>query len=606
MSNLAKRTENQILKNLKNDLESSMYFEKSLKYIEKNQIPYEEVFALVLTNEKSLKDFPLYLIYNGYIKNYSYIYNGISLPLYFDIYNTTFSENLLIKEGGKYILQNPDLSYFNDILIHVNDIDIIRIILKTNKKTIFNKINVKLKGESYSHDYINYLDMLLSCLRCNNIENAHSWQNDVVGYTKEDKINIQKIFDLILFDMDLTKEEIDKLLYGTTERNSFSLIGQIISNLDFDLFKKIYDKFGFDYEKSVPEDYSYHYIPLIPSLMIVRKDYYGNKKKEKEEYFKFLDFFIDKKYPLIPNEMKSQTYSGDVKMDSFMNRESCKGTISRGYYETISSFKKALNDEKTDDGYNKKRSLELVNYYIDKTDTLVDENHFWGLASITNDSLLEKLSLVNKEIGKEWTFEEIHTTLKNAIYSNKPELIKPIFEDDIENMKYLTKKLKYNNTLVISILQETERGIEGDKLFEFFRILLDYGYRINNHNDNEDFYEFFIIERLGIKNKLKELVKEYPNNYEHFIHFDTKKIGDTLKGTFGSTFDKPLNYIMVLSGELVRVLNEFDFDEVKGVYFDRIVDNEATFYCPQIEKEITFNLDILKGNEVFKEDFKLV
>ena len=76
------------------------------------------------------------------------------------------------------------------------------------------------------------------------------------------------------------------------------------------------------------------------------------------------------------------------------------------------------------------------------------------------------------------------------------------------------------NTMLLEILQETERGIIPEKLFELCKNLLEYGYRINNHNCKKDFYDFFIFQRLNIKNELKNLCKEYKDNYKEFIAFE--------------------------------------------------------------------------------------
>ena len=69
---LSKRTINQIIKNNNEDSSETKY-SKSLKYLEKNNIPYEEAIGVIIENNNTIRGLPLYLIRENKINNYLYM-----------------------------------------------------------------------------------------------------------------------------------------------------------------------------------------------------------------------------------------------------------------------------------------------------------------------------------------------------------------------------------------------------------------------------------------------------------------------------------------------------------------------------------------------------
>lgn len=606
MSKLDLRTKNQILKNLEDDKKNSMYFEKTLKYIEKKEIHYEEVFGLIMQETETLKGLPLYLIFSNKISNPSYIYDGISLPIYFDMYNKFQKENILVKNGGKYILENTNSTYLTKILNKIKDFETIKTILKLNKDFIFNSIEIILPNHSYSTKFSNYLSMLLYTL--NTAKNTTlSYHNDVIVYTKEDIENIEKIIDLVLFDLDLSNKEIEELLYyeDSNKNNGHSAFSYIICNQEVELFKKIVNIYGFDYEKTVPDNYPYYYMPDIPVILSHSFDY-NNKEQTYERLKKMLGVFISLKCDIIPKELLSQTKSADVAMSKMFGKDNCENTISRGYKKSIKSIKEVI--DKNENKYYQ-FNTNLVKYYIENTNTLIKDNDFWNQASVSNDEIYQIVLEKNKEIKRIWNEESIKEVMKNAIYLNKPELIKEIFESDKNNIKYLHIQNQSNNTMVFDILSNTTNGINNDKLIEFFTILLDYGYRINNHIENEDFYEFCGFKNL--KEKLIELSKMYPDNYESFICFDVSKFSEVLyrkKFINCGVYTKNIVFTETLNKEVVRLCNEFELfnEKIEHLLFSHIKNDLIYFYNIKLNKYVCFNENIINGNNLKIEDFKIL
>lgn len=570
---LSKRTQNQIIKNHQVDsIESN--FNKSIKYLEKNKIPFEEAIGIIIEKQKSLIGLPILLIKENLITNYQYIFNGVSINLLIEAYKKDY----IIDIQKNFKLNNTNYFFITNILLLIKDKNLLLEILNENKNVFFKDITEQING--YTYNFINYLSFLYHIDNKNMIE------------------NIKELFEMILFNIEWSKKEINVILYETNEDNNRSLIEDIVNDYNIKTFKKIVKKYGFDYEKSVPNKYSYYYIPIIPFLFLIdeRFDYSNKNKINKLEISKqFLDLFIELKVNLFPKEMLSQTKSNDIEMNKMFGDKSCKGTISRGYYTTSKEIKEAIDDNK--DNSSKTKTIELIKYYFENSNTLEIDNSFWSLTLVSNKELNSILLEFKKKNGKKWTYEEVRNTLKNAIYSNKPENLHDFLKDNKENLELLHKKNKYSNTMLLDILQESERDIKKEKLLELCKILLDYGYRINNHYGKDDFYEFFMFKNIGIQNELKKLCKEYPNNYKEMIVFNIEKPYKILES---------FNQIEETTKEFLRVLEKLGFENIKQIYFDEIIKKEIIYFIPNLNKFISLNIDLLNGVELKKEDIKFI
>jgi hypothetical protein len=71
--NELKYNDKQIIKNYQSDIETNMFFTKSLKYIENKNIPYEYVFSLLTLTNESIKGLPLYIVFSNLIEDYEFI-----------------------------------------------------------------------------------------------------------------------------------------------------------------------------------------------------------------------------------------------------------------------------------------------------------------------------------------------------------------------------------------------------------------------------------------------------------------------------------------------------------------------------------------------------
>lgn len=564
---------NQIIKNHEIDLIENS-FNKSIKYLEKNKIPFEEAIAIIIEKQKSLIGLPILLIKENMITNYQYIFNGVSINLLIEVYKKDY----IIDIQKNFKINNTNYFFITNILLLIKDKNLLLEILNENKNVFLKEITEQVNG--YTYNFINYLSFL------NYID-----KKNIIG-------NIKELFEIILFNIEWSKKEINTILYETNEDNNRSLIEDIVNDYNIETFKKIVKKYGFDYEKSVPNKYSYYYIPIIPFLFLIddRFDYSNKNKINKLEISKqFLDLFIELKVNLFPKEMLSQTKSNDIEMNKMFGDKSCKGTISRGYYTTSKEIKEAIEDNK--DNSSKTKTIELLKYYFEKSNTLEIDNSFWSLTLVSNKELNSILLNVKKNIGKKWTNEEVRNALKNAIYSNKPENLHDFLKDNKDNLELLHKKNKYGNTMLLDILQETERGIEKEKLLELCKILLDYGYRINNHSGKDNFYEFFMFKNIGIQNELKKLCKKYPNNYKETISFNIDKPYKSLE-----TF----NQIDQITKDFLNILEKLEFENIKTIYFDKIINKDIIYFIPNLNKFISFNIDLLNGIELKKEDIKFI
>ncbi len=571
---LSKRTINQIIKNNNEDSSETKY-SKSLKYLEKNNIPYEEAIGVIIENNNTIRGLPLYLIRENKINNYLYMYKSVSINLLIEAYKSNIKDIEIPKE---YLLNNIDYKFLLNTIEVINDKDILLNLFNSNKDVF--TYPIKCVFDVYEDEYNNFISLLQNFYR-----------------NKGDK-KYSELLNLFLFDIEWEKKDIEKILYEVNgDRISSSLIENIVSSYDFDLFKKIVDKYGFDYEKSVPNEYSYYYTPIIPNLFLIddRFDYNSknpNQTNKIERIQQFLDLFIELDLPLFPKEMMKQTRSGDVEMQKMFSKEkSCVGTISRGYYKTSKQIKDMIDDNNNDKI--KIKVIDLIKYYLSNSNSLEIDNAFWKITLNSNKELNQILLNFNKTTNKKWTKEEIRSTLKSAIYGNKPHLIHDLLKDNKENLNFLHIK-ENGKTILINILQESDRDIENEKLLELIKNLLDYGYRINHHLWKEPFYNLFIFERLNMKENLIKLCKDYPNNYENFISFEIERVY-SLNDSFKNVIDT--------TNQVLIILKELGFENINKIYFDKIDKDFAYYYAPSLNKTIYFNINLFSGNKIEKKDF---
>ena len=347
---LSKRTINQIIKNNNEDSSETKY-SKSLKYLEKNNIPYEEAIGVIIENNNTIRGLPLYLIRENKINNYLYMYKSVSINLLIEAYKSNIKDIEIPKE---YLLNNIDYKFLLNTIEVINDKDILLNLFNSNKEVF--TYPIKCVFDVYEDEYNNFLSLLQSF------------------YRKKGDKKYSELLNLFLFDIEWEKKDVEKILYEVNgDRISSSLIENIVSSYDFDLFKKIVDKYGFDYEKSVPNEYSYSYTPIIPNLFLIddRFDYNSknpNQTNKIKRIQQFLDLFIELDLPLFPKEMMKQTRSGDVEMQTmFLKEESCVGTISRGYYKTSKQIKDMIDDNNNDKI--KIKVIDLIKYYLSNSNS---------------------------------------------------------------------------------------------------------------------------------------------------------------------------------------------------------------------------------------------
>ena len=118
---LSKRTINQIIKNNNEDSSETKY-SKSLKYLEKNNIPYEEAIGVIIENNNTIRGLPLYLVRENKINNYLYMYKSVSINLLIEAYKSNIKDIEIPKE---YLLNNIDYKFLLNTIEVINEKDIL-------------------------------------------------------------------------------------------------------------------------------------------------------------------------------------------------------------------------------------------------------------------------------------------------------------------------------------------------------------------------------------------------------------------------------------------------------------------------------------------------
>lgn len=106
-----------------------------------------------------------------------------------------------------------------------------------------------------------------------------------------------------------------------------------------------------------------------------------------------------------------------------------------------------------------------------------------------------------------------------------------------------------------------------------------------------------MFKNIGIQNELKKLCKKYPNNYTKIISFNIKKTYST---------EDSFKQIIEISDNLLNILKEFGFENIEKLYFDKLDKKNVVYFCPNLNKFISFNIDLLNGVELKKEDIKFI
>lgn len=106
-----------------------------------------------------------------------------------------------------------------------------------------------------------------------------------------------------------------------------------------------------------------------------------------------------------------------------------------------------------------------------------------------------------------------------------------------------------------------------------------------------------MFKNIGIQNELKKLCKKYPNNYTKIISFNIKKTYST---------EDSFKQIIEISENLLNILKEFGFENIEKLYFDKLDKKNVVYFCPTLNKFISFNINLLNGVELRKEDIKLI
>lgn len=465
----------QILKNYQDDKDYSCTWEKTLRYADKKNIPFEHIFAQIAFENKSIKGLPYFLILSGRINDVNYMYEGISISTIFEMFkNFNKIENPFLATGGSFKVDSNLVSKDNlkKILLSIKDLEVLKPIIKENKELVFDKFKDVLSYHSYEMNFSNFV--------------LYSYLN---GDTD--------IVRTILFDIDLSSRDADQLIYESYfQESTDSLLGRIIMNGDIELLKEIDEKYNIDLSKSKS-------ISSLFKSLFYQSNYPMKKIVSDADKFDVLDFMISKN------------------IDSFIDvlRKTEDRFVSR-YRKLAETFRNVLKNSK------ESQNQKFFNYFLKNTETKTNDYFFWSLVFI-NDFDFIKINFSNyTKSEKEELFILTSSTLNYDVLS--------LFLKD--GSFDLNKKVNEEIAIYrfISKLNSKTELLERVKISAKF---LSAGSRMNNINRAcFDLERILRSNRTLLKNEdeaISSLFERYSNNTEELITFDFKITRNKLNDPFG-------------------------------------------------------------------------
>lgn len=534
-----KINEKQILKNYEEDRYYSCLWEKTLKYATKKEIPFEYIFAMIAFQTKSIHGLPYFLILSGRITDINFMYKGISISIIFEMFkNQNKIDNPFTSQGAPFKVEAElvDRDSLKKILLSIKDLDILKPIIKNNQEMIFDKFKAKIENQYSEISFSNFV--------------LYSYMNNDIDIVKT-----------ILFDLDLSKEQINQLIYESWYKDSFdSLIVRIVMNGDFSLLNKIDKKYSIDLEKVTS-------VSKLFSSLFYENNYPMKNEVFPSEKFKLIDFFIDK-------GLDSQIEILRNKADRFVNPY-------KKLAETFRSLVKYAED---------KNKLMYFNYYLDNTDTEDKNYFFWSLVFINNFDFIKRNYINYSDEEKEILFK---MTAKSLNY----QVLSLFLNDEDFN---LNRKINESIALHRFLNEIDSKTSLADRLI-ISEKFLNAGSRINNLNRNNVDLKRILMGKIDISESeiksIDKLIEKYKSNVEKVISFDIKKAVNNGNSNFG--------YVDEIISQLKDILLK------KGLYksIDVIMyvktENSNVFFL--IDSEMIFiPEENISGNEFTENSFTKV
>ena len=531
-----KINEKQIFKNYETDRYSNTSWEKSIKYFESKELPYELLFAIITFKNKSLKGLPYFLILSGYIKDMDYIYEGVSLSLLFEMFkNQNKLENYFLENNGTFKVISSDVSKetIKRVLTSINDKEVLTPILNENKEILFEKF----KGLLSHHNYEEFFSNILHFFYMNR-------DFDVVN--------------TILFDLNLSNEEIDKLLYSSAFNNDGdTFLLRIMINSDIELLEKIDELYNIDIDKFVSVS------SLIENLFSTQ-NYPEVKKSSLLNHSKITDFFISKGVDAYIAKLRIKEEGKYVFRDPFID-----------LYENVRRFFN-INDFST-----------RINYYIKNTNTFEENYFFWIMVFPYKKDILNKyyskLSISEKEDLFQFYSSEQNSECLSFFFNDPDFDLNVKVKEEIAIVRFLCDKRNkdFDNTLKIA--------------YKF----LESGSRINDVNQrNMSLKKYLSMHNDDAKKvKVEELISKFENNVQEIISFDMKVLGEI--------YGNPFKYIDEVNFQLKNILLKKNFFEnIDNVIFLKSVDNELYF---KVDNDIiVVPKENISGNDFTNKSYRKV